>query len=106
MIIIYFKDPAISLVMKGKFSDEMVKNIGNKLGAEGKGPIFEFQNPDGYRTIVFPDSRIDIAYMMEISEKEWEEMKRKRDATRARSTIVSPPPFPTPVELKMPKKKN
>jgi len=71
MIIIYFKDPAISLVMDGELSEQLVEDLGQKLGAA------------------------------EITEEEWQTMKRNRDAARARSII---PPFPDPVGMKIPKK--
>jgi len=101
MIIIYFKDPAISLVMDGELSEQLVEDLGQKLGAAGKGPVLEFKNPEGRRAAIFPDSGLDIAYMMEITEEEWQTMKRNRDAARARSII---PPFPDPVGMKIPKK--
>jgi len=100
MIIIYFKDPAISLVMGGELDEKLIEDLGKKLGAAGKGPVLEFRNPDGRRATIFPDSGLDIAYMMEITEEEWQAMKRNRDAARARSTII-PPPGPVP---KIPKK--
>jgi len=100
MIIIYFKDPAISLVMGGELNDDLVESIRYKLNTAGKGPVLEFKNPEGRRAAIFPDSGLDIAYMMEITEEEWQAMKRNRDAARARSTII-PPPGPVP---KIPKK--
>lgn len=75
MILVYFKEPAISLVMGGELDEIKVK----ELMKAGLGPVIRMEDPDGRTQLLFPSKDVDITYMKEITKKEYEEMKEKEE---------------------------
>lgn len=83
-ILVYFKEPAISLVLDGELNEETIKTL------EELGPILIMQDPDGAPQVLFPRSDLDITYMKEITVDEWENMKaRNEDMKRQREAAAA-----------------
>jgi len=85
-ILVYFKEPAISLVLGGELNKETIARLDN----ERLGPILVMSDPDGKKQILFPRSDLDITYMKEITVEEWEQMKaRNEDMQRQREAAAA-----------------
>jgi len=78
-LVLYFKQPNISLIVKGE------------LDSKRKKALLEFESIEGNHRILIPVSNDkNITYISTMTNEEFEDLKRQREAKRARGVIERP----------------
>ena len=85
-LVIYFREPNISLIVKGELDSKRKKNFIQTLGE-----MLEFDSIEGNHKILIPvSSDKNVTYISTITDEEFEELKKQREAKRARNIIERP----------------
>ena len=85
-LVIYFREPNISLIVKGELDAKRKKTFIQALGE-----VLEFDSIEGDHKILIPVSNDkNITYISTITDEEFEELKKQREAKRARNIIERP----------------
>jgi len=85
-LVLYFKQPNISLIVKGELDPKRKKAISQALGQ-----MLEFDSIEGNHKILIPVSNDkNITYISTMTDEEFEDLKRQREAKRARGVIERP----------------
>ena len=85
-LVIYFREPNISLIVKGELDAKRKKTFIQALGE-----VLEFDSIEGSHKILIPVSNDkNITYISTITDEEFEELKKQREAKRARNIIERP----------------
>jgi len=85
-LVIYFREPNISLIVKGELDSKRKKAISGALGQ-----TLEFDSIEGNHKILIPvNDNTNITYISTMTDEEFEDMKRQREAQRARKEAMRP----------------
>jgi len=85
-LVIYFREPNISLIVKGELDAKRKKTFIQALGE-----VLEFDSIEGNHKILIPVSNDkNITYISTMTDEEFEELKKQREAKRARNIIERP----------------
>ena len=85
-LVIYFREPNISLIVKGELDAKR-----KKIFIQAFGEVLEFESIEGSYKILIPvSSDKNITYISTITDEEFEELKKQREAKRARNIIERP----------------
>jgi len=96
-LVIYFREPNISLIVKGELDSKRKKTISQALGQ-----TLEFDSIEGNHKILIPvSSDKNITYISTMTDEEFEDLKRQREAQRARkASIIERPQMVIPTTKK------
>jgi len=96
-LIIYFREPNISLIVKGKLDSKRKKALTQALGQ-----MLEFESIEGSHRILIPvNDDKNITYISTMTDEEFEDLKRQREAQRARkASIIERPQMVIPATKK------
>ena len=85
-LVIYFREPNISLIVKGELDKKRRKSFIKTLGG-----MLEFDSIEGDHKILIPvNDDKNITYISTMTDEEFEELKKQREAKRARNIIERP----------------
>ena len=85
-LVIYFREPNISLIVKGELDAKRKKTFIQALGE-----VLEFDSIEGNHKILIPvNDDKNITYISTMTDEEFEELKKQREAKRARNIIERP----------------
>jgi len=84
-IIIVLKTPAVTLAANGKIDKRYIRKVSHKLGS-----FIVEQAVDNMTMLISTRQDSNIAYIKEITEEQYQEMKEKRQQIDS-SRIVRPP---------------
>jgi len=85
-LVIYFREPNISLIVKGELDAKRKKAISQALGQ-----TLEFDSIEDNHKILIPvNDDKNITYISTMTDEEFEELKKQREAKRARNIIERP----------------
>jgi len=99
-LVIYFKRPEISLIVKGDLNERRKKAI-----AQAFGKALEFDSIEGNHKILIPvNDDTNITYISTMTDEEFEDLKKQREAQRAakkaRMPIIERPQMIIPTTKK------
>ena len=79
-ILVYFKNPPMSLLLKGNIDKDYVRRLRKAVGN-----VVEMQKPDGQPIVLIGREDCDLAYVTEITQEEMDNMMAKSKADAARN---------------------
>ncbi len=95
-LIIYFRQPNVSIVVDGTLDASTVKRLKSQLGN-----FLEFKSVEGSNRIVIPTSNeTNILYVSSMTDEEFQKLKEQREAQRARAPIIERPQMIIPTNKK------
>lgn len=79
-ILIYFKNPPMSLMLKGKINKAYVRKLKRAFSN-----VLEMEKPDGLPIVLIGHADCDLSYVSEITQEEMDNMIKENKAAVARS---------------------
>jgi len=79
-LLVYFKNPPMSLLLKGNINKDYVRRLRKAFGG-----VVEMQKPDDQPIVLIGKADCDLSYIAEITQGEMDDMMKKSAADRARN---------------------
>ena len=80
----FFKNPPMSLFLKGALNKEFIKKVKKAFGE-----TLVVENPDGEKILLITRADSDISYIAEITQEKMEDAMKKQEADKARALAMA-----------------